>query len=405
MGEQAQHIAHLLEYAARKGGCGFGQSARLVDEAVDAAREVEEIPQGTRGVEVIVHRFGELGAEGSGLLLHPLAPATRILPAASREPEPHVVEPVQPFPRLTHHLIRIIHRVPVVRPQQEIADHLGGVVFQNRLDGEEVALRFAHLLVVDLHEAVVHPVAHPLVPETALALRNLVFMVGEHQILTPAVDVETIAQISARHDGALDVPAGTARPPGTLPFGLAGLRRLPEGEVERVALALARFDAVAGFEFLGVAARELAVVCEFLDVVVDVPLNLVGDSLLDEFFDHLDHALDVLRGARGDVRPPNAERIHVGVVFADELLGQLIDGNLETPGAGDDLVVHVREVAHEENIVAAVFEIAVNHVENDGGARVAEMAVVVHRHPAHIHLHAAFFQGHEGFFHLRQSVV
>jgi hypothetical protein len=46
-----------------------------------------------------------------------------------------------------------------VRAQQKVAQRLGLHLLQHVADGEEVPERLAHLLVVDLHEAVVHP--HP----------------------------------------------------------------------------------------------------------------------------------------------------------------------------------------------------------------------------------------------------
>ena len=46
-------------------------------------------------------------------------------------------------------------------------------------------------------------------------------------------------------------------------------------------------------------------------------------------------------------------------------------------GAPDDLVVDVGEVAHEGDVVAAEAQIAVEHVDGDQGARVADVRAVV----------------------------
>ena len=82
----------------------------------------------------------------------------------------------------------------------------------------------------------------------ALRLRQLVLVVGEDQVLAAAVDVQRLPQVAQGHDGALDVPAGAARPPGALPRRLARLRRLPEGKVHRVLFALVDLDPRARLE-------------------------------------------------------------------------------------------------------------------------------------------------------------
>ena len=51
----------------------------------------------------------------------------------------------------------------------------------------------------------------------------------------------------------------------------------------------------------------------------------------------------------------------------------------------DDLVIHVGEVLHEFNLIAAEFQIASDHIEHERTARMADMAVVVDRHTADIH--------------------
>src|SRR5207237_4918918 len=115
---------------------------------------------------------------------------------------------------------------------------------------------------VDGDEAVVQPEARERLSRSGLALRDFVFVVGKDQILPAAVHVEGGPQVPLRHRRALDVPPGPAGSPGTLPgdaLRLARLRRLPEREIQRVPLALARFDASAREEIVQVALGELPV--------------------------------------------------------------------------------------------------------------------------------------------------
>ena len=71
----------------------------------------------------------------------------------------------------------------------------------------------------------------------------------------------------------------------------------------------------------------------------------------------------------------------------------------------DNLVVDVGYVAHISYIITARLEPAVHHVEHHQYARVAEMAVVVHRHAAHIHAGLARHNRHKFLLVSVESVV
>src|SRR5919198_6071842 len=80
---------------------------------------------------------------------------------------------------------------------------------------------------------------HPIVGEgrdaaVGLALRDLVLVVREDQVLSAAVDVDALAKHLEDHRRALDVPARPARAPGAVPRGFAGFGPLPEREVAGV---------------------------------------------------------------------------------------------------------------------------------------------------------------------------
>jgi hypothetical protein len=87
---------------------------------------------------------------------------------------------------------------------------------------EEVAERLRHLLVVDAHEAVVHPHVGEAVAGGAAGLRDLVLVVRELEVHAAAVDVEMRAEQRGGHRRALDVPAGPARARAS-PTGSPGL--------------------------------------------------------------------------------------------------------------------------------------------------------------------------------------
>ena len=78
-------------------------------------------------------------------------------------------------------------------------------------------------------------------------------------------------------------------------------------------------------------------------------------------------------------------------------LGELLHGLAVLVRASDDLVVDVRDVAHERDFVAPVHEIAAHDVERRLRARVAHVAVVVDGIAAQIHADDARLERSEFF--------
>src|SRR5207248_4683966 len=115
-----------------------------------------------------------------------------------------------------------------------------------------------------------------------LGLGQLVLVVRELEVEAAAVNVERFAKELHAHGRALDVPARPSRPPRAVPFWLARLGPFPEGEVAGVALLFAHLDPGAGFELLGVAVAQFAVVVVAADVEVHVAAGRVGETLVNE---------------------------------------------------------------------------------------------------------------------------
>ena len=209
-----------------------------------------------------------------------------------------------------------------------------------------------------------------------------------------------------RHRRALDVPAGPTRAPRRFPRRLAGLRGLPQHEVERIALGLVHLDARAGAQVREPLAGEPAVRLELRDRVVDVAVvGGVRVALVDEPLHHRDDLRDVLGRARLVVAERHAERRAVLVVGADEALGQRLHRLAVLLRALDDLVVDVGDVADERDVVAGRQQVAAHDVEHDQHARVAEVAVVVDRDAADVHADLARLERREGFLASGQRIV
>ena len=65
--------------------------------------------------------------------------------------------------------------------------------------------------------------------------------------------------------------------------------------------------------------------------------------------------------------------------------GDLVRRDTALPRPVDDLVVDVGEVAHEAHLVAEEAQVAVDDVERDQGAGVADVRAVVDGDAAHVH--------------------
>src|SRR5687768_876663 len=98
-------------------------------------------------------------------------------------------------------------------------------------EGEDVAQRLRHLLLIDVEVLAVEPVADERLSGRTLALRDLVLVVREDQVDCAGVNVEGLAEEVHRHRGTLEVPSGAAFADRSLPRWFAFLLPLPEHEI------------------------------------------------------------------------------------------------------------------------------------------------------------------------------
>src|SRR4051812_44152788 len=136
-------------------------------------------------------------------------------------------------------------------------------------------------------------------------LRDLVLVVREDVVDTAGVDVEARSEVAHGHRRALEMPAREPlAPAGRRPLEeTSGAGRLPQREVGRIALV--RFDiaSMAGAQVGKAVARELTVMRETADVVIDVAIGRrVRVAGVLEPFSERDHLRDVLGGAWKDMR-------------------------------------------------------------------------------------------------------
>ena len=293
-----------------------------------------------------------------------------------------------------------------MRGHHQVADGLIAVFLRHLAHGKEIAEALAHLAVIDIDVTVMHPVMGKRHAVAALALGNLIFMVGENQVLAAAVDVNGLAQIAPGHSGALDMPAGTALAPGGAPARLAGLRSLPQGEVHGVLLDFAGRNTRPGLQVLKRLVGKLAVTRVFHGAEIDVAvLRRIGKALLLQIGNNMDNFIHIFRRQRVNRRRAHVQARGVGLVLLD-----ITPGNREViaallVGLSDDLVVDVCKILHIGNAQAPVLQVTAKDVEHTNGPGVADMDIVVNRGAAGVNMG---FSGHNGlkfFFLASQGVV
>ena len=303
-----------------------------------------------------------------------------------------------------------VERLAVVRGDEDVADFAAGVALGEQVaQGVEVAERLGHLFAVHAQVRAVHPAAHEGLAGGGLRLRDFVFVVREEVVDAAGVQVETFAQILHRHGAALDVPAGAAGAPRGIPLhgAVRFVPRLPEREVaDRILGVFVVGDADAGAQARSVEVRERAVGGELRDGKIDALVGrLVGDALLEQFSDERDHLRDVVRRGRVNGGGGDGEGLEVFEEGVFEALRVVAQRDARGARIADRLVVHVREVHHVRELVAGVFERAVQHVLERVGAEVADVREVVNRGAAGVEAGDAGFKRLERFETAREGIV
>ena len=318
--------------------------------------------------EVVIHRHSEL----VGHDLDPTASKSGgVEPAiGAREKDLDAVE--RSF-CLDERTVVIVDGGSVVCSAQEVPHDDRRRLLQEFRGKDGVAERLRHLLVVHIHEPVVHPVGGERVPG-GRGLRELVLVVGEPKIEPSPVDVECRAEVAPRHRRALDVPAGPSIAPRRRPRGirwLIGLVALPQREIPGVALGsgfrVRRRDHLVGF-----LAGQRTVGRPARGVEVHVAVCRIGVSVVDESLDDVAHLADRRGRARLVRRRQDAQGRVPGGKLQLEPVRESPPGLLAI-GRSEDLVVNVGHIAHECHIEAAVREPATPEVVDECRAQVADV--------------------------------
>ena len=289
--EHGRHGAH------GRGQVRRGDAVARVQRGVALAHGAVHDRERARGAQVVVQR----GGERRGDLRCGLGPADPLANAVHER-----LDPPERGHRLVERRVGVLDHRAVVRGHEVVAQLGAAHPAQQRVDGQRVAQRLAHLLPAQGHPGVVQPEPRERVARR-VALGALVLVVREDEVDAAAVDVELRAQVERGHRRALQVPARPSPAPRRRPRRLARLGGLPQREVAGIALAeglgLALHDVVEPL------AGQRAVAGEGPHVEVDVAARGVGVPGVDQPLHELDHLRDVPGRPRLDRRRQAAQRV------------------------------------------------------------------------------------------------
>ena len=181
------------------------------------------------------------------------------------------------------------------------------------------------------------------------ALCNLIFMVRKDEILAARVNVDSLAQMLARHGAALNMPAGAAGAVGAVPIGLAGLCRLPHGKICRVLLQIVlqcmAQAAVTAFQLIQIQVRELAIFLKLARTEINIAVfGHIAVAFPDNIRHDGEYLFNMLGGARTHGGRQHIQALAVLQEFRLIAAGHLLHGDALLVGLCDELVVNVCDV-------------------------------------------------------------
>src|SRR5882672_4139367 len=92
-------------------------------------------------------------------------------------------------------------------------------------------------------KSIMHEVSHERLAGRALRLRNFVLVMHRDVIYPAGMNVQSLAKVSHRHRGTLDIPARISAPPRTIPLHqMPGLVQYPQHEIVRAAFVGRMFN-------------------------------------------------------------------------------------------------------------------------------------------------------------------
>jgi len=194
------------------------------------------------------------------------------------------------------------------------------------------------------------------------------------------------------------MPAGAAGAPRAVPVGFAGFGGFPEDEVGGVGFVRIYLYASACLQVVDIFFGEFAVVIGFWGAKIDGAVHIVGEAFVDKVLDKGDDVGDFL-GNPGEMGGwANVETLHIGEKFVDIGVGDVQKTHALLVSSFDDFVINICKILYEIDIVASIFQKAVENVKDHMGAKIAYVGKIVNRGAADVNAGFAGVDGNEGPF-------
>jgi len=235
----------------------------------------------------------------------------------------------------------------------------------------------------------VQPVFYERPARAAFGLGDLVLVMREDVIHAATMDVETLAEVFEAHGRTFDMPARAALAQFRLPKhgAIVFVPGLPQREIARVRrFIFVRIDAPARTrsQLLQVHVAQPAITRKRRKPEVYAPLVLVRVPLLPQRLDHRDHLGHMVRGGRIDIRPADAQRVHVLEKRPCIAVRDGLERLARFAARADQFVLHVRQIHHVPDLITPVFQVAAQQILEYVRAEIADVREVVDRRAARV---------------------
>ncbi len=138
--------------------------------------------------------------------------------------------------------------------------------------------------------------------------------------------------------------------------------------------------------------RELTILLELRHIVVHaVTLDNIRIPFIHQVGDQGDDLIHGLCCSRLIRRTKDPERIRILVVLGDVAVRDLFDRGTFFVRLVDHLIVNIRKILAESNIISSVLQITAQRIKCNERTGISQMEVVIDRRSAGVHLDLALF--------------
>ena len=283
-----------------------------------------------------------------------------------------------------------------MRADEEIPNHFIAVNISNLTNRFKITERFAHFNVIHINIAVMHPVSCKRAAVCAFALRNLIFVVRKNKIFTAAVDIDRVPEIFSVHGRAFNMPAGSSLPPRGI--RLAGFCSFPKRKIKRIFFHFADRDPCAAFQIFNRLMRKFSVFLELQCSEINVSPSLISIAFLHKRLNNADNFINILSCFRMHGCMLKIKSVRVRPEFLNIFFRYFIVCGALFVGSFNDLIINIRKILHEFNMVSPIFQITPQHIKHAKRPCISDMDIVIYRWPAGIDLDLIFIKGYKFFF-------